>query len=290
MQLDPAYDAQVRQVAGADAAALVAGGIRVLDVRTSQEFSQRGHIPGAMLLPVQIIASAPAMLGDADTPVLVTCEHAVRSRIAARLLAQAGFTHVYELVHGMALWDGPRTHDPQPMSGPSPWLLECGDLIPRTGRALDVACGRGRHALLIASTGLPVTALDRDAAALARLQDHADRLGLPVQTRVTDLETGDVDLGEPGYALVLVTRYLHRPLLPHLLQSLAPDGVLIYETFLDKQAETGHPKNPDFLLKPGELPDLVKPLDVLRQFEGQVDGKWISAVAASSRGSCRARP
>ena len=102
MQLDPSYDRQVRQVAGTDAAALVAGGIRVLDVRTPQEFSALGHIPGALLLPVQIIASAPAILGDADTPVLVTCEHAVRSKVATRLLAQAGFTQVYELAHGMA--------------------------------------------------------------------------------------------------------------------------------------------------------------------------------------------
>jgi rhodanese-related sulfurtransferase len=280
VDLDPAYDAHVTQVAGAEAAALVASGIRVLDVRTPQEFSELGHIPGAMLLPVQIIASAPAMLGDTDAPVLVTCEHAVRSKVATRLLVQAGFTRVYELAYGMALWDGPRVHEPQPMAGPSPWLFECADLIPPTGRALDVACGRGRHALLIAYTGLAVTALDRDAAVLARLQDQADRLGLPVHTRVTDLEAGHVDLGEPGYALVLVTRYLHRPLVPHLLLSLAPGGVLIYETFLDKQAEIGHPKNPDFLLKPGELLDLVKPLEVLRRFEGEVDGQWISAVAA----------
>ena len=75
------------------------------------------------------------------------------------------------------------------MAGPSPWLLECGDLIPRNGRALEVACGRGRNALLLASAGLHVTAVDRDAHALARLQDQADRLGLPVTTRVVDLET-----------------------------------------------------------------------------------------------------
>jgi len=280
MQLDPSYDRQVRQVAGTDAAALVAGGIRVLDVRTPQEFSGLGHIPGALLLPVQIIASAPAILGDADTPVLVTCEHAVRSKVATRLLAQAGFTQVYELAHGMAMWDGPRAHEPQAMAGPSPWLFECGDLIPRAGRALDVACGRGRHALLLASTGLDVTALDRDADALARLQEQAERLGLPVRTRVVDLESGDVDLGDAGYDIVVVTRYLHRPLVPHLQLSLAPGGVLLCETFLEQQAESGHPTNPDFLLKPGELPELVRPLEVVRQFEGEFDGQWIAAVAA----------
>ena len=153
-----------------------------------------------MLLPVQIIASAPAVLGDPDTPVLVTCEHAVRSKVATRLLAQAGFTQVYELAHGMALWDGPRAHEPQPMAGPSPWLFECGDLIPRSGRALDVACGRGRHALLLASTGLAGDgARSRRGRTRAPAGAWLTGSACRCETRVTDLETGDVDLGEPGY-------------------------------------------------------------------------------------------
>jgi rhodanese-related sulfurtransferase len=280
MQLDPGYDRQVRQVSPAEAEALVASGVRVLDVRTPQEYSGLGHIPGATLLPVQIVASAPAVLGDLDAPVLVTCEHAVRSKVATRLLVQAGFTQVHELATGMAGWAGPRAYEPQAMVGPSPWVFECGELIPRAGRALDVACGRGRHALLLASTGLHVTAVDRDAEALARLQAQADRLDLPVTTRLLDLETGTPDLGDDGYDLVLVTRYLHRALMPQLLLSLAPGGVLLYETFLAQQAEVGHPKNPDFLLQPGELRQLVAPLEVLREFEGEFDGNWIAAVAA----------
>ena len=279
MLLDPSFDRDVHQVAGDDAVALVSDGVRVLDVRTPEEFSGLGHIPGATLLPVQMIASGPAIL-DPDSPVLVTCEHAVRSKLATRLLAQAGFSRVYELADGMAGWDGPRVHDAQAMAGPSPWLLECGDLIARRGRALDVACGRGRHALLLAAAGLDVTAVDRDRDALALLQSYADKLGLAVHTRVVDLETGHADLGDDGYDLVVVTRYLHRALMPQLLLSLAPGGVLIYETFLERQAETGHPKNPDFLLKPGELLELVAPLTVLRQFEGEVDGQWLAAVAA----------
>jgi hypothetical protein len=68
--------------------------------------------------------------------------------------------------------------------------------------------------------------------------------------------------------------------MPQLLLSLAPGGVLLYETFLAQQAEVGHPKNPDFLLQPGELRQLVAPLEVLREFEGEFDGNWIAAVAA----------
>lgn len=285
MELDPQFDRQVAQVAGAEARALVEAGVRVLDVRTPQEFSGLGHIPGATLLPVQIIASAPALLGDLDAPVLVTCEHAVRSKVATRLLAQAGFTRVHELAYGMAMWDGPREFTSQAMQGPSPWLFECGDLLPRSGRALDVACGHGRHTLLLASTGLHVTALDRDQAALTRLQAQADRLGLTVTTRLVDLETGSPELGDDGYDLIIVTRYLHRPLLPQLLLSLAPGGVLLYETFLEQQAEVGHPTNPDFLLKPGELRTLVQPLDVLREFEGEFDGQWLAAIAARRVGN-----
>ena len=279
MQLDPQFDAAVTRVDAAEAASLVADGVTVLDVRTPGEFSGLGHIPGAMLLPVQVIASAPAVL-DTDAPVLVTCEHAVRSRVASRLLAQAGFERVHELATGMAGWDGPREFTSRPMAGPSPWLLECGDLIPRNGRALEVACGRGGNALLLASAGLHVTAVDRDGHALARLQDQADRLGLPVTTRVVDLETGDARLERHAHDLVIVTRYLHRQLFPQLQESLAPGGVLIYETFLERQAEHGRPTNPDFLLKAGELPDLVRPLEILREFEGERDGAWIAAIAA----------
>ena len=83
-----------------------------------------------------------------------------------------------------------------------------------------------------------------------------------------------------AYDVVLVTRYLHRPLMPHLRRWLAPGGVLIYETFLREQARHGHPKNPDFLLEPGELATLVTPLEIVRQSEGERDRQWIAAIAA----------
>jgi len=119
-----------------------------------------------------------------------------------------------------------------------------------------------------------------DPRHLQDLQAQADRLGLTVQTRQADLERADVDLGDAGYDLIVVTRYLHRALMPHLLLSLAPGGVLLYETFLIGQAERGHPTNPAFLLEPGELPALVQPLRILRRFEGDIDGALMSAVVA----------
>jgi rhodanese-related sulfurtransferase len=286
VQLDPDCDQKVTRVSGREAAALVDAGVMVLDVRTPGEFTGLGHIPGAKLLPVDLSASAPAMVGSADTPVMVTCEHAVRSKFTSRLLAQAGFTRVYELADGMAGWAGAREYDDAPLFGPSPWLIENADLLPRGGRVLDVACGAGRHSLLLASAGFDVTAIDRDAATLDRLREQAERLGLNLETEVVDLEPDDTAAKAPpmlapdAYDLVLVTRYLHRPLFPHLIRSLAPGGTLIYETFLAQQAERGHPKNPAFLLKAGELSTLVAPLSILRQREGEHDDAMVSSIVA----------
>ncbi len=73
--------------------------------------------------------------------------------------------------------------------GPSAWMLENADLLPRGGRVLDVACGRGRHALLLASAGFDVRAIDRDPEAIAFVRDTAARLGLRIDAEVVDLET-----------------------------------------------------------------------------------------------------
>ena len=285
MQLDAEVARRVQRVGAAEAAALVDAGIVVLDVRTPGEYTGLGHIPGARLLPVDLSAAAPAIL-DEDAPVLVTCEHAVRSKFTARLLAQAGFSQVYELDGGMATWSGPRAYAPAPIAGPSSWLLENADLLAGRRRALDVACGTGRHALLLAAAGFEVTAIDRDRAALDRFRRHAERLGLSVSVQESDLETANppslVSETSPPFDLVVVTRYLHRPLFPRITEAVAPDGLLFYETFLEQQATRGAPTTPHFLLKPGELTSLVRPLVVVRQREGDIDGAFLSAVVAGS--------
>jgi hypothetical protein len=82
-----------------------------------------------------------------------------------------------------------------------------------------------------------------------------------------------------------VFSYLHRPVFPALLRALAPGGLLFYETFLVGQQERGHPKNPAFLLEPGELAARVAPLTVLRSREGDYDGKLVASVVASQNGA-----
>jgi rhodanese-related sulfurtransferase len=284
----------MRTIDHAEASTLLeAGAATLLDVRTPAEYAELGHLPGAWLLPVDLIASAPAVLPRDGRPVLVYCEHGVRSAHASRFLDEAGVADVRNLAGGMAVWTGAREFGGGTLRGPAGWLLDNADLLApqatrrgRAGerrRALDVACGRGRHALLLAAAGFAVTALDRDPEAVGDLQATAERLQLEVRAEVRDLETGERDLGDGDYDVVLVTNYLHRPLMPALVGAVGPEGLLIYETFTDGQAERGHPTNPAFLLKAGELPGLVAPLTVLRQREGEVDGKLVASVVAQRR-------
>ncbi len=270
-----------RHVDAAEAEQLISeGGLYLLDVRTPQEFTSLGHIPEALLLPVELIAAASAVVPRDDKPVLVYCEHGVRSQHAARVLLRCGYEQVLNLLGGMSTWRGQRAYDAQPIAGPSGWLLENSDLLRGGGHALDVACGRGRHVLTLAAVGWQVRGIDRNAEVIEDLQGVAKRLGLQIDLAVVDLEVGLVDLGNAVYDLIVVTHYLHRPLFPAICDALKSGGILIYETFTTAQAERGHPKNPDFLLKPDELQKLVRPLEILRAYEGERDGQMVAAVVA----------
>jgi rhodanese-related sulfurtransferase len=268
-----------QDVSPEEAERLLALGAVVLDVRTPREHEEHGHIPGALLLPMELVSAAPAVLPDDGRPVVVVCEHGLRSRQAAAYLAEAGVPSC-NMAGGMARWTGPREHGPSPPSGPSSWLLANALLAPPGGRTLDVACGRGRHALLLAGAGFAVRAVDRDPGQIAWLETLARRLRLPLETAVVDLETGGAYLGEAEWDLVLVFNYLHRPLFPALVRALRPGGILLCETYTRDQATRGRPANPDHLLEPGELERLVAPLDVLRRREGEYDGRSLASVAA----------
>jgi rhodanese-related sulfurtransferase len=273
-----------RQVDAAEAEELIrTDGVRVLDVRSPEEYATLGHIPGALLLPVDLIAAAPATLSNPRDPLLVCCEHGVRSAFAARFLSRAGFECVINLAGGMSTWRGPRERSfgaDQPHVGPSSWLLENADLLPRDGVLLDVACGTGRHALLLSTAGFRVRAIDRDQEKIERLRDLARRLDLTLDAAVVDLEGPDLDLGQDDYSAILTFDFLQRSLFPALRRALRPGGALMYETFTVAQAAHGRPTNPEFLLEPGELPRLVEPLEVMRTREGESDGRHSAAVAA----------
>ena len=169
------------------------------------------------------------------------------------------------------------------METPSSWLVAHAHLLPPSGRALDVACGNGRHAIWLAERGLRTYAIDRDRDAVRALNDEAARRRLPLDARARDLESGPVVFDPPDYDLIVVVHYLHRLLFPALLDALRPGGVLVYETFTRAQAARGRPTNPAFLLESGELVRLVQPLEILASREGDYDGRMVASVIARRR-------
>ena len=125
---------------------------------------------------------------------------------------------------------------------PSPWVVRWAPLVER-GPVLDVASGAGRHARVFLRRNLPVVAVDRDAQSIPG-----------VRFVQADLEDGSPwPFGGECFGAIVVTNYLHRPLLPVLKAALAEGGVLIYETFMAGNERYGRPSNPNFLLRPGEL-------------------------------------
>jgi SAM-dependent methyltransferase len=143
---------------------------------------------------------------------------------------------------------------------PSPWVLRWIELIDR-GPVLDLAAGGGRHSILFAERGLEVIAVDREP------------LTVPgVRFVQADLEGGGPwPFAGQRFAAIVVTHYLHRPLLPHLAASLADGGVLIYETFMAGNERFGRPSNPAFLLQPGELLAAFASLTAIAFEQGYVE-------------------
>ncbi len=136
----------------------------------------------------------------------------------------------------------------QPESGVSAWIARFATLVAPGGHVLDLAAGHGRHTRFLLSRGHRVTATDIDVADLGDLRDHSH-----CKVVEADLESGKWPFGEQQFDAIIVTNYLHRPHFPRLLAGLAPGGVLLIETFAAGNERYGRPRNPDFLLQPGEL-------------------------------------
>jgi SAM-dependent methyltransferase len=150
--------------------------------------------------------------------------------------------------------------DPHASDIPSQWVVRWAPLIER-GPVLDVACGAGRHAIFFAERGLEVVAVDRNDQVLPGA----------IHFVKADLEDGSPwPLANQHFAAIVVTNYLHRPLLPTLMGSLDAGGVLIYETFMVGNERYGKPSNPAFLLEPGELLEAFGALTVVAFEQGAV--------------------
>jgi SAM-dependent methyltransferase len=150
-------------------------------------------------------------------------------------------------------------------ASPSRWVARFAPLVRPGGTVLDVACGGGRHSRLFLERGHRVTGVDKDVAQCL-FAEGAELIA-------ADLENG-APWPLPGRTFdgLVVTNYLWRPLFPALLDALAPGAVLIYETFAQGNEAFGRPRNPDHLLKRGELLDLTRGLTVVAYEDGTVEG------------------
>ena len=149
-------------------------------------------------------------------------------------------------------------HGQEPTSS---WVARWSHLLPAACHVLDLACGHGRHMRHFASLGHPVTGIDRNADAIAAVSPLGEAI-------CADIEAGPWPLQGRSFGGVVVTNYLWRPLWRNILDSLAPNGVLIYETFSAGNETVGKPSRPNFLLQPAELLTMCKDLRIVAFEEG----------------------
>jgi len=174
----------------------------------------------------------------------------------------------------------------QSSTRPSRWVKRFLPLIKRGGLVLDLAAGNGRHVRLLRDCGFAVRAVDRDTTALSPLA------GQDCEVCRIDLETGDRPEIGGDYDGIVVTNYLHRPLFRLIADALAPVGVLIYETFAVGNERFGPPRNPDFLLRSGELLEAFASLTVVAFEQGEISvpGPAVVQRLAAVRGPMRSLP
>ncbi len=166
---------------------------------------------------------------------------------------------------------------------PSNWITRFAHLV--NGNVLDLACGSGRHGRLFLDTVDQVTFVDKN---IEGVQDLVGRSGAVISER--NLENGDPWSFDVEYFdAIIVTNYLYRPHLSDMLSSLKDGGVLLYETFALGNEKFGRPRSPDFLLKPGELLDLVDGKLQVIAYEHGIDGeKVVQRICAVKSDQLRA--
>lgn len=167
---------------------------------------------------------------------------------------------------------------PHGSEAPSDWVQRWSHLVRPGGTVLDVACGRGRHAQWFYGQKHPLALVDREQAAINSIAipaQHCEKV-------VADIENGPWPFAGRSFDAVVVTNYLWRPLMATLLDSLAPGGVLLYETFAQGNETVGKPSRPDFLLRPGELLEVCRGLRIVAFEEGFRDAppRFVQRIAA----------
>ena len=271
--------------------------IAILDCRPLSIFSQ-GHALYAACIPAESLAMRMHELPKTSCPlVLYGDEHSLP--LAQDFLRQKGYQ-----VQEARLWNDAMRFQlacnnqlvfgsqSQRLWQPAP-LIEhfVNAIMPaqqiQPARGLDIACGAGRDMVYLAMHGWQMLGVDYIPGALQRAEQLADTHEVKLTTACKNLEMGGDPFSEyPSHCfeLICVMRYLHRPLFPYLKRLLTPKGIFIQQTFMQGCEQYGSPKNPNFLLKPGELTSLFRDAEILLDNVVRLeDGRPVSAFVARMR-------
>lgn len=165
------------------------------------------------------------------------------------------------------------------LSAPSDWIVRWSHLVPSGARVLDIACGSGRHMAWFAQRGCHVVGIDRSDESVNAAAPHGKVLQADIENGPWPLMVAE---RPQQFEVIVVTNYLWRALFPTMLQSLAPGGLLLFETFTSGNETVGKPSRPDFLLQPGELLQRCQGLQITAFEEGFLPDpeRFVQRIAA----------
>lgn len=268
----------------------------LIDCRPRDEYVL-GHIKGACSLPADHLFKRMHELPKRVTPIRL-CGKTEDLASAAYYLVDRGHEVVEQLLWSedfqqALIADGTLEVGEQSnqLWQPAPLLQRfVSELVPKYnivhGKGLDIGCGAGRDLAYLATQGWEMTGVDRSADSLERVATLAKYCNVDIDTLLLDTETGKDPFSmfkDNSFDLVCVARYLHRPLFPYIKRLLKPQGVIIYQTFMVgcEQTKIGRPRNPNFLLKSGELAEIFAGSEILlNEVETLEDGRPVAAFVA----------
>jgi len=271
-----------------------------VDCRAFVEFCQ-GHHAHACSIPVEELSARMHELPKTSEPLIVYANGAALQQASA-FLTSKGYQVAQAIewtlplaasLQAAGLWQSGAQS--QRLWQPAPLMARfVREFMPthqiQPGQGLDIGCGAGRDMVYLAMHGWEMTGIDYIPGALQRAQQLASSQHVTVTTLQLDLETGQDPFGafaDGQFALITLARYLHRPLFPWLKRLLKPGGILIYQTFMQGSEQFGSPRNPNFLLKPGELAEVFAHTEILLDtVETLDDGRPVSAFICRQVADC----
>jgi tellurite methyltransferase len=243
----------------------------LIDLRTPDDFMEH-HVRGSCSLPWERLPQSMHELPANHIPIaLIGDIHQLNN--AEQFLLSKSYQVISTHLDGDSFWQQIRKDDlldsgcnSLPLWQANPLLVESIRQIEKvvTGRSVvDIACGAGRDSVYLAKRGWQVTGIDNKPSALERCSQLAQSNQVKVNTQLKELELGNNPFAGLTADLVVVMRYLHRPLFKAIHHLINPGGVLIYSTFMVGCEKMGSPRNPNYLLLTGELAEEFASYEIL---------------------------